>query len=111
MGLIVRLIVSTLAVLVASKVISGVNVDTTMTAIVVAIVLGILNTFIRPVIQLLALPITIITLGLFYFVINALMVYFASYLIDGFDVSGIFAALLFSFVVSIVQSILGIFLD
>jgi putative membrane protein len=111
MGLIVRLIISTLAVLVASKVISGVHVDTTTTAIVVAIVLGILNTFIRPIIQILALPITILTLGLFYFVINALMVYFASYLVDGFDVSGIIAALLFSFVVSIVQSILGIFLD
>jgi putative membrane protein len=111
MGLIIRLVVSTLAVLVASKVISGISIDTTTTAIVVAIVLGILNSFVKPVVQILALPITIITLGLFYFVVNALMVYFTSYLVGGFEVSGIISALLFSFVVSIIQSVLGMFLD
>jgi putative membrane protein len=111
MGLIIRLVVSTLAVLVASKVIPGIQVDSIGTAIVVAIVLGILNTFLRPILQILALPITILTLGLFYFVINVLMVYLAANLVDGFLVSGFIAALLFSLVVSVVSGILGMFLD
>jgi putative membrane protein len=111
MGLIIRLVISTLAVLVASKVIPGIEVDSIGTAIVVAIVLGILNTFLRPILQILALPITILTLGLFYFVINVLMVYLAANLVDGFLVTGFIAALLFSLVVSIVSGILGMFLD
>jgi putative membrane protein len=111
MGLIIRLVISTLAVLVASKVIPGIVVDSIGTAAVVAIVLGILNTFLRPILQILALPITIITLGLFYFVINVLMVYLAANLVDGFHVSGFIAALFFSLVVSVVSGILGMFLD
>lgn len=111
MGLIIRLLISTLAILVAANIIPGVSVNSTMTAVIVAVVLGILNTFLKPILQILALPITILTLGLFYFVINVLIIYLTSYLVDGFDVSGFFAALLFSFVISIISAILGMFLD
>lgn len=111
MGLIIRLLISTLAILVAANIIPGVSVNSTMTAVIVAVVLGILNTFLKPILQILALPITILTLGLFYFVINVLIIYLTSYLVDGFNVSGFFAALLFSFVISIISAILGMFLD
>ena len=111
MKLLLRLVISTLAVLVAANLVPGVEVNSTVTAIIVAIVLGILNTFLKPVLQILALPITIITLGLFYFVVNVFIIYLASYLVEGFYISGFISALLFGLVVSVVSAILGMFLD
>lgn len=111
MKLLIRLVISTLAILVAANIVPGVSVDGTTTAIVAAIVLGILNTFLRPVLQILALPITIITLGLFYFVVNVLVIFLATYLVNGFYIDGFISALLFGLVVSIVSGILGMFLD
>lgn len=111
MKLLLRLVISTLAILVAANLVPGVVVASTTTAIIVAIVLGILNTFLKPVLQILALPITIMTLGLFYFVVNVFIIYLATYLVDGFAISGFISALLFGLVVSIVSAILGMFLD
>lgn len=111
MKLIIRLVISTLAIVVAANLVPGVVVEGTTTAIIVAIVLGLLNTFLKPVLQILALPITIITLGLFYFVINVLIIYLATYLVDGFYVDGFISALLFGLVVSVVSAVLGMFLD
>ena len=111
MKLIIRLLVSTLAILIAAHLIPGVVVASTTTAIIVAIVLGILNTFLKPILQILALPITIMTLGLFYFVVNVFIIYLATYLVDGFSISGFIPALLFGLVVSLVSGILGMFLD
>jgi putative membrane protein len=112
MKLLLRLFISTLAVLVAAKILSP-NVEVTdwTTAAVVAIVLGILNTFIKPVLQILALPLTILTLGLFYFVVNVFIIYLASSMVSGFHVTGFFSALLFGLIVSVVSGILGMFLD
>jgi putative membrane protein len=111
MKLIIRLLISTLAILIAAHLIPGVVVASTTTAIIVAIVLGILNTFLKPILQILALPITIMTLGLFYFVVNVFIIYLATYLVDGFAISGFIPALLFGLVVSVVSGILGMFLD
>lgn len=111
MKLLLRLVISTLAVLVAANLIPGVVVASLTTAVIVAIVLGILNTFLKPVLQILALPITILTLGLFYFVVNVFIIYLATYLVDGFSISNFISALLFGLVVSVVSSILGMFLD
>lgn len=111
MKLIIRLLISTLAILLAANLIPGVVVASTTTAIIVAIVLGILNTFLKPVLQILALPITIMTLGLFYFVVNVFIIYIATYLVDGFSISGFIPALLFGLVVSLISGILGMFLD
>ncbi|PWJ60222.1 putative membrane protein [Dyadobacter jejuensis] len=111
MSLIIRLLISTLAVLVAANIVPGVQVDGTVTAVIVAVVLAFLNTFIRPVLQILALPITILTLGLFYFVINVLMIFLAAYLVDGFAVDGFIAALFFGLIMTVVSSVLGMFLD
>ena len=110
-NLIIRLIVSTVVVIAASRILQGFYVDSTQTAIIVAIVMGLLNTFVKPVLQFLSLPITILTLGLFYFVVNVLMVYLCAYLVDGFSVSGFIAALLFSLGLSLAQGIVGLFLD
>jgi putative membrane protein len=111
MKLLLRLVISTLAVLVGAHLIPGVAVESFTTAIVVAIVLGILNTFLRPVLQILALPITILTLGLFYFVVNVFIIYLASFLVDGFYISNFLSALFFGLVVSVVSAVLGMFLD
>jgi len=111
MKLLIRLIISTLAILVAANVVPGVVVASTTTAIIAAIVLGILNTFLKPILQILALPITILTLGLFYIIVNVFIIYLASYLVDGFSISGFIPALFFGLVVSVVSGILGMFLD
>lgn len=107
MGLIVRILISAVAVYVASLFIPGISVTGGVsTYLVVAIVLGLLNAFVKPILTILTIPITILTLGLFLIVINVLMVYLADYLVPGFNVSGIIAALLFSLVVSIVTSLI-----
>ncbi|MCF0038752.1 phage holin family protein [Dyadobacter fanqingshengii] len=111
MKLIIRLLISTLAILIAANLIPGVVVASTTTAIIVAIVLGVLNTFLKPVLQILALPITIMTLGLFYFVVNVFIIYIATYLVSGFSIDGFIPALLFGLVVSLISGILGMFLD
>ncbi|WP_353722276.1 phage holin family protein [Dyadobacter sp. 676] len=111
MKLLLRLVISTLAIIVAANLVPGVVVASMGTAIVVAIVLGILNTFLKPILQILALPITILTLGLFYFVVNVFIIYLAASLVDGFRVDGFISALFFGLIVSVVSAILGMFLD
>lgn len=101
-----KTIVTSFAVLVASYVLSGVSVDSTLTAVFVAIVLGLLNSFIKPILIILTIPITIFTLGLFLLVINILIVKWASDIVPGFTVNGWFWALLFSLIVSFVTSLL-----
>jgi putative membrane protein len=107
MGLIIRILISAVAVYVASLFIPGISVSGGVsTYLVVAIVLGLLNAFVKPILTILTIPITILTLGLFLIVINVLMVYLAAYLVPGFSVSGFIAALLFSIVVSLVTSLI-----
>lgn len=107
MKVLIKLLLQSLAVLVAANLVPGVTVDSFITAAIVAVVLGILNTFIKPVLTILTLPITIFTLGLFALVINVLMVYFTDYLITGFSVSGFISALLFSLALSLVSAFLN----
>lgn len=107
MKLIVSLIVNTFSILLAAYLIPDVYVDSVATALVVAIVLGILNTFIKPLLTILTLPITLLTLGLFAFVINAALVLLAGYITPGFTVATVLAAFLFSIAVSLINSFLG----
>ena len=104
--LFVNLVVSALAVLISAYILPGVKVDGFMTAIVVAIVLGALNMFIKPILLLLTFPLTILSLGLFTFVINAFLVLLVSNIVPGFKVLGFLWALIFSLVLSIVSSFL-----
>ncbi|MGD1947961.1 MAG: phage holin family protein [Croceivirga sp.] len=106
MKFILRLLLSALAVIILSKVLPGVGVDSYLTAIVVAIVLSALNFLVRPILVLLTLPITIVTLGIFLLFINAIIIMLADYFVSGFSVSTIWWALLFSLLLSLLQSIL-----
>ena len=106
MKLLVRLIVSALAVMLGAYLIPGVAVDSFFTALIVAVVLGLLNTFIKPILVFLTIPITIVTLGIFYLVINVAIIKLAGILIPGFVVVGFWPALLFSLFLSILGTIL-----
>jgi len=106
MGFIIRLLVSGLAVFAAAWLLPGVHVSGFTSAIIVAVVLGILNAIVKPVIQILTLPLTVLTLGLFLLVINAGIVLLADFLLSGLKVDGWLWALIFSFVVTIVSSAL-----
>lgn len=106
MGLILRLLLNTFAVIILSYLLSGVHVDSFLSALMVAIVLGILNFLVKPILVLLTLPATILTLGLFLLVINAVIIFVAAGMIDGFSVDGWLWAIIFSFLLSVLQSFL-----
>ena len=110
MKFILRLLLSALAVIFLSKVLPNVNVDSYTTAIVVALVLSLLNFLVKPIMVILTFPITIVTLGLFLLVINAAIILLADHFIDGFTVTGFWWPLLFSLLLSLLQSILFSFL-
>jgi len=99
-----------LAVFLAAKILDGVSVTGFVEAIIVGVILGLINSFIKPIITLLTLPITILTLGLFLLVINGAMVLFAGALLDGFTVSGLIPAILFSILLAVLNYVLSIFI-
>lgn len=101
--LVVRFLVIVFSVLLAAKLIPGVAVNGLTSALCVAIVLGVLNVTVRPILALLTLPITILTLGLFAFILNALMFWLASVVVPGFMVSGFLAALAGSLILSVIS--------
>lgn len=103
MKLVMKLLVSSLAVFIAGSILPGVSVDSFITAVLVAVVLGAINLILKPILVILTLPITIVTLGMFAFVINALLVLLVNYLVPGFKVDGFLNALLFSLVLSIIN--------
>ncbi|MEI7620720.1 MAG: phage holin family protein [Candidatus Falkowbacteria bacterium] len=96
MKLIIRLLLNALALLAAPYIITGVNVSSFYTAIIAAIILGLVNAVIRPILILLTLPITILTLGLFTLVINSLLVLFVASFVKGFTVIGFWPAFFLS---------------
>ncbi|NHF58299.1 phage holin family protein [Flavobacteriaceae bacterium TP-CH-4] len=106
MKFILRMLLSALAVVILAKILPHVTVDTYLTAFIVAIVLSILNLIVKPILVILTLPVTIVTFGLFLLIINACIILMADYFIDGFSVDGLWWALLFSLLLSFLQSIL-----
>ncbi|UKJ07758.1 phage holin family protein [Solitalea lacus] len=105
MNLIVQLIISAAVAFGLSYILPGVHIDSFGTAILLALVLGILNAIVKPILVFLTFPITILTLGLFLFVINALIIIWVDKLIEGFTVDGFWWALLFSLLLSFVTSV------
>jgi putative membrane protein len=101
------LIISTIAVFVTAQILPGIHVDGFGTALVVAVVLGIINTFIRPLVFLLTLPINILTLGLFTFVIIGCLVLLVSAIVPGFKVDGFWWAVAFALVLAIINGFLN----
>ena len=107
MKLIIKWLLSAAALLLVAYLYSGVQVTSFTAALVAAFVIGLFNIILRPVLVVLTLPVTLVTLGLFLFVINALMFWAAAYVLDGFQVSGFVGALLGS----LIYSVLGIVIE
>ena len=101
-----KILLTALAVIILATILPGITVTGYVTAIIVAVVISLLNMFVRPLLIFFTLPATIVTLGLFLFVINAVIILLADKLVDGFGVSGFFTALLFSVLLSIFRSAL-----
>jgi putative membrane protein len=106
MKIILNLLLSAVAVMVAAYIIPGVNIDSFAIAVILAVVLGLVNTFIKPVLTILTFPVTFLTLGLFSLVINGGLILLADNLVDGFFVPGFFTAVIFSIVLSLINSLL-----
>ena len=107
MKLIVRWLLLAAALLLVAHLYGGVQVASFGSAMIAALVLGLLNTLVRPLLVLLTLPVTLLTLGLFLFVINALMFWAAASILEGFNVTGFSAAL----VGSLIYSLAGVVID
>jgi putative membrane protein len=106
MGILINWLVSGLAILVSAYILPGVHVSSLAAALVTAVVLGVVNAFIKPILVILTLPITILTLGLFTLVINALLILLTAKLVPGFQVDGFLWAVIFSIVLSLINSFL-----
>lgn len=106
MNFLLKILLSAAAVLILSNVLPGIQVASYTIAIIVAVVLAFLNTFVKPLLVFFTLPVTLLTLGLFLLVINAAIIVMAGYFVDGFQVAGWGYALLFSLTLSIFQSLL-----
>ncbi len=98
-----KLVLQSVSVFVVAWFMSSVTIDPWYVAIIVAVVLGLINSFIRPLVKLVTLPINFITLGLFSLVVNALMVLLCDYLVAGFETTGFISALLFSIILAVVS--------
>lgn len=103
---ILKLLLTAVAVIVLAQILPGITVNSFTTAVIVAFVLAILKFIVRPILVILTLPVTILTFGLFLFIINAFIILMADYFVSGFSVSGVLIAIVFSILLSIVQSIL-----
>ncbi|GAB4253225.1 MAG: phage holin family protein [Thermoleophilia bacterium] len=111
MRALLRWAVNTIAIVITAYLLPAVEVTSWKAALIAGLLLGILNTFVRPVFRLLALPITILTLGLFILVVNGFILEILDWLMDGFNISGflwaIVAALLIGVVTSVINIVLG----
>jgi putative membrane protein len=109
-GVLLRWLILTAAVLAASWLLDGIRVDGLLPVILAAATLGILNAFLRPLLILLTLPVNILSLGLFTFLINALLLKIVSSLIPGFTVQGFWTAVLGALIISVVSGLLNTFI-
>ncbi len=107
MAIVIKLFILAIAVFVASYIIPGVTIDSVTSLIVISIVLGIVNAFIKPILVFLTLPLTVLTLGIFLLLLNGILVLLVSSIVPGFYVATFFSAILFSIVVSLVSSLLS----
>jgi putative membrane protein len=111
MGLLVRWLILTAAIMVASYLIQGIEVNGFFSAFFAAAILGVLNVFFRPILLILTLPINILTLGFFTFIINAVLLKMASGVISGFAVHGFWSAVFGALIISVVSWLLNSFIN
>ena len=110
MKIFLHFLVSIIAILVAVYLVPGTSV-TVLGAVILAVVLGIINIFIKPIVKLVALPITILTLGIFSLVINAVFILLAAKLVPSFYVAGFWTAFWFSIVLSLINAFFHLFIS
>jgi len=101
-----KLLINTVSIFVVSYILAGIQIDSFLTALVVAVVMALLNVTLKPLLILITIPLTIITFGLFLLVVNVLVLYAADALIAGFHIAGFWWALAFSLLVSLLNSVL-----
>jgi putative membrane protein len=106
MPFILKLLLTSIAILIAGYILPGIHVETFWTALLVALVISFLNVFLKPLMVILTIPFTVITFGLFLLVINALIIMIAGSWVNGFKVDGFWWAMLFSIILSVISSIL-----
>ncbi len=105
LGLITRWLLTALALIITARIVPGIHIDNTVTLFIAALVLGLVNAIVRPILIFFTLPLTIVTLGLFILVINALLFMMAAYFVPGFSVDGFFPAFLGALVVSLLSTV------
>jgi putative membrane protein len=103
MGFLIRLLANTLAILAAAYMLPGIDVSGGLSLLAAALVLALINAFVRPVLLFLTLPFTLVTLGLFIFLLNAFCLWLTSLLVKGFDVHGFWTAVLGALIISVVS--------
>jgi len=106
MNFLIRLLITALAVIISSYLLPGVEVDSFLTAVIIGAVLALLNVTLKPILIILTIPVTIVTMGLFLLVINAIMILVADAFVTGFYVEGFWWALAFSLILWVVNSLL-----
>ena len=107
MKLLLKWLLSAAALLFVAYVYEGVSINGYQAALIAAFVIGLLNTLVRPILVILTLPVTVLTVGLFLFVINALMFWAAASMLDGFNVTGFWAALIGSLIYSVLSILIN----
>ncbi len=107
MNFLTKILLSSLAVIIASYILPGIYVDSFVVAIVIAVLLSLLNVTVKPLLIIFTIPLTILSLGLFLLVINAVIILLAGSIVPGFEVDGFWWALLFSLVLSLTNSLLS----
>ena len=105
MNLLIKLLLSAVAVIISSYILPGVHVENFLEAIIVAAILALFNATLKPLLVILTIPITLLTLGLFLLVINALLILLADVIVVGFEVDGFWWALAFSLILSIITAV------
>jgi len=111
MGLLIRLVANALAILAAAYIVPGIEVTGGLPLLAAAVVLGLVNAVVRPILLFLTLPFTLVTLGLFIFLLNAFCLWLTSWLVKGFEVHGFWAAVLGAMIVSVVSWLVNVFLS
>ena len=111
MGFLLRVVINAVAIYLAAAIVPGIVITGSLAAVGAGLVLGVVNAIVRPVLIVLTLPVTLLTLGLFLFVLNGLCLWLTSLIVTGFEVHGFWAAVLGALVVSFVSWVLNAFVN
>ncbi len=106
-NLLIKLLFSSIAIILVAKLLPGIEVTSALGLIAAVVILGLLNVFLKPLMVILTLPFTLVTFGLFLFVINGLLLYLTAAIVDGFAIANIWVAILASILISIVTTIVN----